>query len=81
MSAELRRVLGVGGAAVVGLGAMLGTGVFAAWTPASALAGSALLLALGIAALVAALNAVSTASLARVLPMPMAAHISRVPRA
>jgi len=66
--AELRRVLGVRGATVVGLGAMLGTGVFAAWTPAFALAGSALLAALAIAAVVAALNATSTASLARVLP-------------
>ena len=66
--AELRRVLGVRGATVVGLGAMLGTGVFAAWTPALALAGSALIGALAIAAIVAALNATSTASLARVLP-------------
>lgn len=66
--AELRRVLGVRGATVVGLGAMLGTGVFAAWTPAFALAGSALLAALAIAAVVAALNATSTASLARHLP-------------
>lgn len=66
--AGLRRVLGVRGATVVGLGAMLGTGVFAAWTPALALAGSALLAALAIAAVVAALNATSTASLARVLP-------------
>lgn len=68
MAAELRRVLGVGGAAVVGVGAMLGTGVFAAWTPAVDLAGSALLVALLIAAVVAALNATSTASLARALP-------------
>lgn len=68
MTAELRRVLGVGGATVVGLGAMLGTGVFAAWTPALDLAGSALLLALGLAAVIAALNATSTASLARALP-------------
>ena len=66
--AELRRVLGARGATVVGLGAMLGTGVFAAWTPALALAGSALIGALAIAAIVAALNATSTASLARVLP-------------
>ena len=68
MAAELRRVLGVGGATVVGLGAMLGTGVFAAWTPALDLAGSSLLVALGLAAVVAALNATSTASLARALP-------------
>ena len=74
MMAELRRVLGVRGAAVVGLGAMLGTGVFAAWTPAVGLAGSALLIALGLAALVAALNASSTASLARVLPQSGGAY-------
>ncbi len=61
-------MLGVGGATVVGVGAMLGTGVFAAWTPALDLAGDALLGALAIAAVVAALNATSTASLARVLP-------------
>ncbi len=47
---------------------MLGTGVFAVWTPAFSLAGEGLLLALGLAAVVAALNAVSTASLARALP-------------
>lgn len=72
--AELRRVLGVRGATIVGLGAMLGTGVFAAWTPALALAGGALLLALVIAAVIAALNATSTASLARVLPQSGGAY-------
>lgn len=72
--AELRRVLGVRGATIVGLGAMLGTGVFAAWTPALALAGGALLLALAIAAVIAALNATSTASLARVLPQSGGAY-------
>ena len=74
MTAELRRVLGVGGATVVGLGAMLGTGVFAAWTPAADLAGGALLVALLIAAIVAALNATSTASLARTLPQSGGAY-------
>ena len=71
---ELRRVLGVRGATVVGLGAMLGTGVFAAWTPAFDLAGSGLLLALLLAAAVAALNATSTASLARALPQSGGAY-------
>lgn len=61
---RLGRVLGVRGATVVGLGAMLGTGVFAVWTPALALAGGWLIAALLIAAVVAALNAVSTARLA-----------------
>lgn len=66
--ARLERRLGLGGAVGVGVGAMLGTGVFAAWTPALRLAGSALLVSLAIAALVAALNAWSTAALARVHP-------------
>ena len=65
---RLRRVLGIPGAAVVGVGAMLGTGVFAVWTPAFDLAGAWLLVALAIAAVVAGLNATSTASLARGLP-------------
>lgn len=64
----LPRRLGLGGAVAIGVGAMLGTGVFAAWTPALALAGSALLASLAVAAVVAALNAWSTATLARVHP-------------
>ena len=65
---RLHRALGVRGAAVVGLSAMLGTGVFAVWTPAWSLAGAWLLLGLGIAAVVAVLNAISTARLAAVHP-------------
>lgn len=67
-------MLGVRGATVVGLGAMLGTGVFAAWTPAADLAGDALLGALLLAAVVAAFNATSTAALARVLPQSGGAY-------
>ena len=40
----LRRELGLGDAVLVGLGAMLGAGVFAAFGPAAAAAGSGLLL-------------------------------------
>lgn len=65
---RLHRALGLRAATVVGLGAMLGTGVFAAWTPAYALAGPWMLAALVLAAVVAALNAVSTVRLARELP-------------
>ena len=65
---RLHRGLGLRGAVIVGLSAMLGTGVFAVWTPALALAGSLLLPALAIAAVVAALNAYSTARLAMVHP-------------
>ena len=65
---RLHRALGVRAATVVGLGAMLGTGVFAVWTPAYALAGPWILVGLLIAGAVAILNAVSTVRLARVLP-------------
>lgn len=65
---RLHRALGTRAATIVGLGAMLGTGVFAVWTPAYALAGPWLLVGLGIAGAVAILNAVSTVRLARVLP-------------
>lgn len=65
---RLRRALGVRGATVVGLSAMLGTGVFAVWTPAWTLVGGWLLIALLVAATVAILNAVSTARLAMVHP-------------
>ena len=71
----LARRLGLGGAVAIGVGAMLGTGVFAAWTPALRLAGPALLGALAIAAVVAALNAWSTAALARVHPQAGGAYV------
>jgi APA family basic amino acid/polyamine antiporter len=61
----LARRLGLGGAVAIGLAAMLGTGVFAAWTPALRWAGSLLLVSLVVAAVVASLNAWSTAALAR----------------
>ncbi|MFX8422174.1 amino acid permease, partial [Acinetobacter baumannii] len=52
----------------IGLAAMLGTGVFAAWTPALRWAGRLLLVSLLVAAFVASLNAWSPAALARVHP-------------
>lgn len=58
------RRLGPGAATIVGLSAMLGAGVFVAWSPAAAVAGSALPLALAIAAAVAWCNADSSARLA-----------------
>lgn len=65
---RLRRQLGVGDAVVVGLGAMLGAGVFAAVAPAAQAAGPALLVGLAIAAVVAWLNATSVARLAGIHP-------------
>ncbi|MBA3989534.1 MAG: APC family permease [Propionibacteriales bacterium] len=66
--APLARRLGTGDALMVGLGAMIGAGVFAAFTPAAAAAGSGLLFGLAIAAAVAYCNAVSSAQLAAQYP-------------
>lgn len=65
---RLARRLDVGDAVVVGLGAMLGAGVFAAVGPAAGAAGSGLLVGLAIAAVVAGCNALSSAALAAVHP-------------
>ena len=65
---SLARRLGTGDAVVVGLAAMLGAGVFAAFGPAAAAAGSGLLVGLGIAAVIAFCNAVASAQLAAVYP-------------
>jgi APA family basic amino acid/polyamine antiporter len=65
---RLARRLGLGDAVGIGLGAMLGAGVFAAPAPAARLAGSGVLAALVIAGLVAWANAISTARLAAVQP-------------
>ncbi|MFE0099569.1 APC family permease [Streptomyces sp. NPDC059009] len=65
---ELRRTLGVGDAVVVGLGAMVGAGVFAALGPAAEAAGPGLLVGLGIAAVVAYCNATASARLAARYP-------------
>ncbi|MFE1259506.1 APC family permease [Streptomyces albogriseolus] len=64
----LRRTLGTGDAVVVGLGAMLGAGIFAALAPAARAAGSGLLLGLAVAAVVAYCNADSSARLAALYP-------------
>lgn len=67
-ASRLHRALGVPGAVIVGVSAMLGTGVFAVWTPAWQWAGGLLLVSLLLAAIVAGVNAVATARLARVHP-------------
>jgi len=65
---RLARRLGLFDAVVIGLGAMIGAGVFAAIGPAARAAGSGLLVGLGIAAVVAYCNATSSAQLAAVYP-------------
>ncbi|GAA3850200.1 APC family permease [Streptomyces sedi] len=64
----LRRTLGVTDAVVIGLGAMIGAGIFAALAPAAGAAGSGLLLGLALAAVVAYCNATSSARLAARYP-------------
>ena len=65
---RLSRRLGTSDAVVVGLGAMIGTGVFVVWQPAAERAGVWLLVGLVIAAFVALCNATSSAQLAAVHP-------------
>lgn len=65
---RLARRLGLTDAVVVGLGAMLGTGVFVVFAPAAELAGAALLVSLLLAAGVAYCNAMSSAQLAALHP-------------
>ncbi|MEV7699928.1 APC family permease [Streptomyces sp. NPDC001110] len=64
----MKRHLGVSDAVVIGLGSMVGAGIFAALGPAAGAAGSGLLLALGVAAVVAYCNATSSARLAALYP-------------
>ncbi|MDX3072978.1 APC family permease [Streptomyces sp. NPDC088354] len=65
---ELKRRLGVADAVLIGLGSMIGAGIFAALAPAASAAGSGLLLGLALAAVVAYCNATSSARLAARYP-------------
>jgi len=64
----LARRLGTGDAVVIGLGSMIGAGIFSAFAPAARAAGSGLLIGLIVAAVVAYCNAVSSAQLAAEYP-------------
>lgn len=65
---QLHRRLGTFDAVTIGLGSMLGAGIFVALAPAAAAAGAGLLIGLGIAAVVAYCNATSSARLAARYP-------------
>ncbi|GAA5162880.1 APC family permease [Ornithinimicrobium tianjinense] len=65
---SLRRTMGLSDAATVGLGSMVGAGVFAVWAPAAQAAGGLVLLALALAGAVAVCNALSSAALAARYP-------------
>jgi basic amino acid/polyamine antiporter, APA family len=71
----VQRRLGTADAVVLGLAAMLGTGVFAVWAPAAAAAGSWLPLAVLLAGVIALCNAVSTADLAAAYPESGAGYV------
>ncbi|WP_445996034.1 APC family permease [Okibacterium fritillariae] len=64
----LARRLSLTTAIFLGLGSMIGAGLFAAFSPAARAAGNGLLIGLAVAALVATFNALSTAQLAAAMP-------------
>jgi APA family basic amino acid/polyamine antiporter len=65
---QLARSLGVVRSVGIGVAAMLGAGVFFVWAPAYELAGSWLMVSLGIAAVIATLNTLVTTQLAVNVP-------------
>jgi basic amino acid/polyamine antiporter, APA family len=65
---HLARRLGTADAVFIGLGSMLGAGVFAAFAPAAAAGGAGLLIGLLVAAVVAYCNATASAQLAAEYP-------------
>jgi APA family basic amino acid/polyamine antiporter len=65
---RLARKLGTFDAIVLGLGSMIGAGIFAALGPAARATGSGLLIGLALAAVVAYCNATSSAALAALYP-------------
>lgn len=65
----LARRLTLGDAVAIGLGSMIGAGVFAVWAPAVGVAGSGIFIALAIAAVVAYCNATASAQLAAAHPV------------
>lgn len=67
-SGALARRLGVGDAVMIGLGSMIGAGIFSSFAPAAAAAGGWLLAGLVIAGVVAFCNATSSAQLAAQYP-------------
>jgi APA family basic amino acid/polyamine antiporter len=66
---DLRRTIGTGGAVLLGLGSIIGTGVFVSIALATELTGSWVLVAIAIATLTATCNGLSSAQLAAVFPV------------
>ena len=72
---RLARKLGTGDAVIVGLGAMVGAGVFSAIGPAARAAGNAIVVSLLVAGALAYCNATSSASLAALYPESGGAYV------
>jgi APA family basic amino acid/polyamine antiporter len=72
---QLQRRLGVADATAIGLGSMLGAGVFVVFAPAARLAGGLLLVAIALAGAVAYCNAVASAQLAAKYPQSGGTYI------
>ena len=72
---SLERRLGLADAVVIGLGSMIGAGVFVALAPAAAAAGTGLLVGLAVAAVVAYCNATSSARLAARYPQSGGSYV------
>ena len=71
---QLERRIGIPGAIAIGLGAMIGAGLFFVWAPAAQLAGPMLPAAIALAGAIAVLNALSTAQLAMEHPVSGGAY-------
>jgi len=71
----LRRELGLADAVFLGLGSMVGAGIFVVFSPAAAAAGTGLLVGLLIAAVIAFANATATAQLAAAHPTSGGAYL------
>ena len=72
---QLERQLGITDAVVMGLGSMIGAGIFAVLAPAAAAAGTSVLIALAAAAVVAYMNATSSARCAARYPESGGAYV------
>jgi basic amino acid/polyamine antiporter, APA family len=70
----LRRVLGTPSAVLLGLGSIVGTGIFVSVATATRVAGSAVLIAIALAAVVATCNGLSSAQLAAAHPVSGGAY-------
>ena len=66
---QLKRQVGVGGAVVLGLGSIVGTGVFVSIGIAAGVIGPAVIAAIAVAAVVATCNGLSSAQLAANHPL------------